>query len=344
MKEDNTNRVQHKLSEALATQLQVFVRNPDFKVLPDSETGGQELINFKRLARATCVAAGAVLLWQGAAQAQESAPDGLLPYEMSIVDANGNPVLFAPTRVYTEFQYGEAKSDGTLDNVVDYRGNRILAGADFVSPGPWLWGFNLAYTETSDSGRSPFATIETDKEATGISVYVAKPILPNVAIGTTFHYERASGRTVYNSADVNNEDTDVYGFSPFVSITKPLTDKLNLRLRPNLQYVRGSYSYDLNIPPSASTERTSFHVPATLTYDVTPDLSVSGMAGLNLILDQDVFANVPPPSDATLTIGAGASYEIGGGTSIYGSVNHVLFDDNYESTSLRVGLSYAFFR
>ncbi|WP_157017046.1 autotransporter outer membrane beta-barrel domain-containing protein [Mesorhizobium xinjiangense] len=287
------------------------------------------------------IATAAAFIGPGSALAEQD-PAKIHPESMSITDADGNPVLLAPIRVYTEYQYGTSKSDSGLSDVVDYRGQRVLVGADFITPGPWLFGLALSYTDASDDGSSPFATIDTDKIARGISFYVAKPILPNVAIGGAFYYEDISGQSIYNGFDVNHEDSDAYGFSGFVSITKPLTERLDLELRPYLRYSHGAFNYDLNVPPTASTESTSVHLPATLSFDVTEAFSVSGMAMFNYTLDEDTFPNVPAPSDATVTVEAGASYDFGNGTSIYGSVNHVLFDSNYDSTSFRLGMSYAF--
>lgn len=295
----------------------------------------------KHLPALFVLAASPALLSSGAA-AQSSA-DLIMPSGMQITDMDGNELLAAPLRVYGEIQYGAARSSAGLADSVDYRAHRFTIGADFVSPNMIFWGLGVGFSGARDNGGDPFGTvIETSKEALSLDLYVSRPVAPNIVVGSSFYYEAGWGETVYNGVDVNNETSHGFGVAPFVAITHPLSDRASLEFRPTLAFRRSAFAYDLNVPSSASISSTTLSLPATLSYELTPQLTVSGTAGINQVLAEDTFPNVPSSSRTTLTLGVGASYDFGNGYSLYGSIDTKLFDENYDSFGARIGLSYGF--
>lgn len=273
----------------------------------------------------------------------QSSTDLIMPSGMQITDLDGNELLTAPLRVYGEVQYGAARSRADLTDSVDYRAHRFVVGADFVSPNMIFWGLGVGFSGARDDGGDAFGTvIETSKEALSLDLYVSRPVAPNIVGGFGFYYETGRGETVYNGVDVNNETSHGFGVSPFVAITHPLSDRASLEFRPTVAFRKNDFAYDLNLPPSASISSTTLALPATLSYDVTPELTVWGTAGINQVLAEDTFPNVPSSSRTTLTLGFGASHDFGNGYNLYGSINTRLLDENYDSFGARIGLSYGF--
>lgn len=275
--------------------------------------------------------------------AAQSSGDLVMPSSMQITDLDGNELLAAPLRVYGEFQYGAARSSADLADSVDYHAHRFVIGADFVSPNMIFWGLGVGLSGARDDGGDPFGTVmETSKEALLLDLYVSRPVAPNIVVGSGFYYQAGRGETVYNRADVNNETSHGFGVAPFVAITHPLSDRASLEFRPTLAFRKSDFTYDLNVPSSASISSTTLSLPATLSYELTPELTVSGTASINQVLAEDTFPNVPSSSRTTLSLGVGVSYDFGNGYSLYGSLDTKLLDENYDFFGARIGLSYGF--
>ena len=94
-----------------------------------------------------------------------------------------------------------------------------------------------------------------------LSVYLARHLTSELLVGASFYVGVADGRTVYNGAVANKEESDFYAFSPFVSYDIALGEDTLLIVGGRLTASFGDFEYDINIPPTASTERVSLHFP-----------------------------------------------------------------------------------
>src|SRR5690606_8881698 len=116
-----------------------------------------------------------------------------------------------------------------------------------------------------------------------LDLYVSRPVAPNIVVRSGFYYEASQVVMVYIRADVDNETSHGFGVAPFVAISHPLSDRASLEFRPTLAFRKSDFAYDLNVPSSASISSTTLSLPATLSYELTPELTVSGTAGINQV-------------------------------------------------------------
>ena len=279
------------------------------------------------------------------ATAQESFDDKVLPKssKVTIADSNGNPIFTVPSRIYMEYGTSSIESKSNPVGVVDIDSHRFKIGADFITASPWLWGFALGYTKTHDDGLGfpPFgpATVDTEKNIKSASIYLGRQLAPRLFGGVEFAYNIADGTTIYNSAFRVTEKSNTYSVSPLINYTLFASDEWHAKIGGSIRFGSAEYDYVANVPPSASASNISAHVPLSLTRKINPNFDLTVSATLNQILSQDTFANVPVPDQTTVTLGAGASYKLANGVSIYARASFNVFDDAYESVRGTVGIS-----
>lgn len=274
----------------------------------------------------------------------QSGAGKIWPKSVRITGPNGELSLAIPLRFYFEYSRGTAKSKNDPTSMVNIRRDRYTVGADFMTSWFSFWGINLQFSNVHDAGtQQPFVfSLDTEKDFVGGRFYAAHHILPRLLAGVSAEYQNADGRSIYNLAVVNNESSDYYSFTPFLLHEHPVNERLRFTAGVGVNFNSGDFSYDLNIPPTASTRETVLRVPLTMEYAMTPNFAVSLGAQWNQILSISTFDNMPEPDHSTVTLSAGARFVFDNGASIYGSVEHDLLDDVYDSTRFNVGLSVPF--
>ena len=274
--------------------------------------------------------------------AQPDAAQKIWPKRVTITGPNNETYFAIPLRFYFEYGHGTAKSKNDPVNTVDIKRDRYTIGADFMTSWFSFWGVNLQFTNVHDRGTQPFVfSLDTQKDFTGVHFYYAHYVLPRLLAGFSVDYHRATGRSIYNLFDVNNETSKYYSFAPFLLHTYPVSAAMRLTHGIALYFNRGDYSYDLNIPPTAATSETILRVPVGVEYDLTRNFTVSGTATWNQILSIDTFDNMPKPDRSTVTLTAGSRYTFNNGMSVYGNISHDVLDDAYSSTRFTIGVSVA---
>lgn len=264
----------------------------------------------------------------------------ILPTRITITGPNGETYFTVPLRVYLEYGHGTAQSKPNPAGTVDIRRDRVTLGADFVTSTLWFWGVNLQYANVEDRGTAPGVfSLNTDKDIVGGQFYLARYILPRVVAGISTSYHRADGRSVYNLVVVNNERSDYYSFTPFVQKEHPLSRTTRLTYGAAVDFSYGSFNYDINIPPSASTRQTALRLPVGIEHNLTRNLIISGSARWNQILSIETFGNMPGPDRSTMTLTVGSRYTFVNGVSLYGNLSHDVFDSAYDSTRFTIGIS-----
>lgn len=274
----------------------------------------------------------------------QSGAGKIWPKSVRITGPNGEHYLAIPLRFYLEYGRGTAESKSHPTSKVDIERDRYTVGADFMTSWSSFWGVNLQFANIHDAGtQQPFVfSLDTEKDFVGGRFYVAHYILPRLLAGVSAEYHKADGRSIYNMADVNNESSEYYSFTPFLLHEHPVNDRLRFTAGVGVNFNRGDFSYDLNLPPTADTRETVLRVPLTMEYNMTPNFAVSLGAQWNRILSISTFDNMPEPDHSTVTLSAGARFLFDTGVSVYGSVEHDVLDDAYDSTRFNVGLSVPF--
>lgn len=277
-----------------------------------------------------------------AAHAQSSQTHRILPHSVTMGSPNGEKTLVIPLRVYMEYGFGRTESKPSPAGAVDMRRHQYTIGADFMTSSLTFWGISLRYVDIEDRGSSPLAfSINTDKELTGGRMYVARYVMPDVLAGVSTEYYRAKSSTLYNLAVTVNENSDFFSVSPFLLRDFTIDSRTRLRAGAIINFNSGSFDYDINIPPTASTRETVLRLPLALEYDVSRNFTLSGTAQWNEILSISTFANIPQPDRSTMTLSLGSRFTFDNGVAVYANVNHDVFDDAYTSTRFTLGLSSA---
>ena len=133
-----------------------------------------------------------------------------------------------------------------------------------------------------------------------------------------------------------------YGFSPYVLREFQLSDVLALSVGAGVNFNYSKFDYDANVPPTSRTKSVVARLPVSVVYKVTDSFSLNGVAQLNQILKNDTFDNVAALDPTTVTLTGGATFKLPNGIGVYGSVSHDFFDNSFNSTRYKFGVSVPF--
>jgi len=258
----------------------------------------------------------------------------------TITGPGGETYFAIPRRIFLEYGMGSTKSDSNPFAKVDIDVKRVTAGVDFVTSSLWFWGISFSYIMTGDSGSSlSAASIETDKDIGGGSVYIARQVMPGLQAGIRAYYSHADGKSVFNGADKVTEESDLYGFNPFFKYTLLKKDAFKVTTGASLNVNFGDFDYVANAQPNSKTNSIVLRIPVTISKNFNEYFSASASATLNQEISRSAFGNVPAPDQTTLTLGAYGAFKFDNGTSIYARASYDVFDSAYDSYRGTIGVS-----
>jgi len=268
----------------------------------------------------------------------------IMPTQVTITGPNGETYPIIPLRFYFEYGHGTAKSTSDPLSTVNIDRDRYTVGGDFMTSWVSFLGGNVQFARVHDAGTQPFVfSLDTQKDFIGGQFYFAHYVAPLLLAGISTEYHSATGRSIYNHFDVNHEDSRYYSFTPFLMKEYAVNASLLMTFGAGINFNHANYSYDLNIPPTASTRSTILRLPVGAEYQVTRNWVIGGSAQFNHIMSIENFRNVPAPDRSTLTLTAATRYTFDSGMSIYGNISHDVLDDAYDSTRFTVGMSVPFY-
>lgn len=272
---------------------------------------------------------------------QKISASSKLPSKVIFRDADGNELPFIPLGYYLEYGESSLKTKGGKPDKVDESVRQGTAGMDFLTSSLWRFGVALNYVDTHDNGSSSDAqSIVTDKSIRGVSGYLARPIDRKLTLGVSAFYGQGKGKTVYNFADRNHEESTSTSFSPFLKYSVKLSDDLRLNTGGRVTSSRNSLKHDANNPINSKSSVVSAHLPVGVKYRATPNVDLGASAQANYILSAKSYSNVHAADILSVTFGADVSYTFEEGAMVYGAYQIKEFDDTYDSSRFQVGIRF----